>query len=41
MIDRIICLILGFLAGYLFHGWQYDRILERLEARITDLENQN
>jgi hypothetical protein len=31
-------LFVGFLAGYLFHGWEFDGALERLARQYDDLE---
>jgi hypothetical protein len=34
----ILALIIGCIAGYIFHGWEFDRQLEKLNRQYDALE---
>jgi hypothetical protein len=39
LVSGLTCLVLGFIAGYLFHGWEFDKELRVLEQALNDLEH--
>jgi len=34
----LVSLVLGFIAGYILHGWEFDRHLLKLEQRLDEAE---
>lgn len=36
----ILGMVFAFVAGYILHGWEFDRELEKVEKRIKELEKQ-